>query len=384
MPSFARDLLIAFGKSHAVRFLIALALVAGCTSKEPAKNNANGKVGGPVPVVTSPAIQKTVPVQIRAIGNMEPYSAVAIKTRVDGQIVRTHFSEGKDVLAGDLLFDLDPRDYEARLKQAEATLAQDQAQLEYSRAQEDRYQALFKEELVSRETYQQMKMNLESATAKIRVDQAAIESARLLLEYCQIRSPIGGRTGKILIQMGNMVKAIDDNPLVIINQISPIYVAFSVSEKHLDAIRKYKTLGTLKVQASVQQNGEVSALGKLEFIDNTVDNTTGMIKLKAAFPNKGKRFWPGQFANVALDLYEQKDAITIPSQALQVGPNGQYTFVVKPDLTVETRPVIVDRMNAEEAVIAKGLTAGETVVTLGQLRLSPGAKVLPKPARETP
>jgi multidrug efflux system membrane fusion protein len=367
-----------------MRFLIACLVVFGCSAKEPAKNEAQKKVVKPIPVAVAPVIQKSVPVQIEAIGNIEPYSTVAIKTRIDGQIIKTHFKEGQDVLEGDLLFDLDPRDYEAKLRQAEATLAQDQAQLDYSRAQENRYQTLFKEDLVSKDAYQLVKMNLDASAAKVRVDQAAIESAKLQLEYCKITSLINGRTGKVLIQMGNMIKALDAGPLVIINQISPIYVTFSVAEKYLDTIRKYKAQGTLKVLTTVQQNGEAPVSGNLEFIDNTVDSTTGMIKLKATFANKDKRFWPGQFANVSLILYQQTDAIVVPSSSLQVGPNGQYVFVVKPDMTVEVRPVVVDRTNAEETVIAKGLAVDENVVTEGQLRLSPGAKVLPKSTQETP
>lgn len=361
--------------------LIVAMAFSGCMKKESTENAP--KKGGPVPVVVAPVIQKSVPVQIQAIGNVESYSTVSIKARIDGQIFKVHFKEGQDVRKDDLLFDIDSRDLESQLRQAEANLAKDKAQLEYARSQENRYEALFKEGVVSKELYTQMHTALDTLFATIQADEAAIESAKVKLEYCKIRSPIDGRTGKMLINEGNMIKANDVTPLVIINQVIPIYVTFSVPEKFLDTIRKYNASGTLAVVVSPAES-DVSSTGKLVFIDNAVDLTTGTIKLKASFANTNRRLWPGQFVNVSLTLYEQKDAVIIPSQALQVGPSGQYVYVVKPDLTAEFRLVNVDRSNATETVIAKGLSPGENVVTVGQIRLSPGAKVQPKPAQVAP
>lgn len=357
-------------------------IMVGCKPREaPSATKPPPKDGGVVPVVVASVTQKKLPVQIQVIGNVEPFSVVSIKARIDGLIFKVHFKEGQFVHKGDLLFDIDPRDLESQLKLAKATLEKDKAQLEFARAEENRYHALYQEEVISKEMYTQMHTNMEAATSVVAADEAAVESAKVKLDYCKITSPIEGRTGKLLIYEGNMIKANDVTPLVVINQVSPIYITFSVPEKFLDTIRKYKASGKLNVVTSVPSGAEVT--GELVFIDNTVDTTTGTIKLKASFLNKENQLWPGQFVNVALILYEQPNAITIPTQALQVGPNGQYVFVIKPDLTAELRSVTVDRSNGTETVIAEGLVPGENVVTVGQIRLSQGTKVvLPKPAQE--
>ncbi|MGH8742987.1 MAG: efflux RND transporter periplasmic adaptor subunit [Burkholderiales bacterium] len=319
--------------------------------------------------------KKTMPVRIQGFGNVEPYATVSVKARVDGQIMKMYFKEGQDVQKDEPLFEIDPRPFEAQLRQAQANLLRDQAQLENASAQERRYQDLLNKNFVSKEFYAQIRTNRDAAEAITRADQAAVENARVQLGYTNIRSPINGRTGKILIQAGNLVKANDTNPLVVINQITPIYVNFSLPEHYLGEIRRFLVQGTLSVDVTLPNTGMLPLTGKLAFVDNSVDPATGTIRLKAVYENKEKILWPGQFANVEVTLYTQPDAIVVPSQAMQTGPKGQYVFVVKPDLTAEMRDVVVAWTEGAETVVAKGLKPGEQVVTNGQLRLTPGVKV---------
>ncbi len=363
--------------------ILAVAL-ASCSGKEPKAPKGNGKAGAPVPVLVATAEQKVMPVQIRAIGNAEAYATVAVKARVDGQIVRVNFREGQDVAPGEVLFQLDPRPFEAALAQARANLARDAAQLANAQAQERRYRDLLQKNFVSREMYAQIRTNLDTARATVQADQAAVENARLQLEFGTIRSPISGRTGKILIQRGNLVKANDTNALVVINRIRPIYVDLSVPEQDLERIRRFMRGGALPVGVTLPGADAKTASGKLVFVDNAVDATTGTVRLKALFPNEDEALWPGLFVNATLTLRQQKDAVVVPSQAVQTGPRGQYVFVVKPDDSVEMRDIAVDRSVGAETVVAKGLAPGERVVTVGQLRLVPGAKVDIKPGRGAP
>jgi multidrug efflux system membrane fusion protein len=316
-----------------------------------------------------------VPVRLRAIGNVEPYTTVAIKARIDGQIVAVHFKEGQEVRKGEVLFEIDKRPFEAQLAQAQATLGKDRALLDHANDQEKRYKELLAQKFISPDAYAQIRTNGETAAAQVRADEAAIESVRLQLAYCTIRAPINGYAGKIQIQEGNLVKANDTNPLVVINQIVPTNVSFSVPEQSLPAVRKYQASGELQVSAQVPNAGLPPVAGKLSFIDNTTDATTGTIKLKAEFPNAGKELWPGQFVDVVLTLTQQDNATVAPSSAIQNGPNGQYVFVVKPDRTVDLRPVKIARSEGDITVMGSGLNPGETVVTIGQLRLGPGSKV---------
>lgn len=335
-----------------------------------------GKALGPsVPVIAAAVEKKTMPVRIRSIGNVEAYATVAVKARVDGQVTKVHFKEGQEVPKGAPLFEIDSRPFEAQLRQAEANLMRDKAQLENANAQERRYQDLLNKNFVSKEFYAQIRTNRDAAEATTRADQAAVENAKVQLEYTRIRSPINGYTGKIMIQEGNLVKANDTNSLVVINQVSPIYVNFSVPEQNLSEIRRYQMQGTLNVAVTLPDTSTSLIVGTLAFIDNSVDPATGTIKLKALFENREKQLWPGQFAHVALTLYEQPDALVVPSQAVQTGPNGYYVFVVKPDFTAEVRNVTVAWADGGQTVIGRGLAAGEKVVTSGQLRLTPGAKV---------
>jgi len=348
--------------------------LAACSGQDSEAKQGKAEVPG-VPVIVATVEKKNMPVRIQAFGNVEPYATVAVKARVDGQIIKVYFKEGQDVRKDEPLFELDPRTFEAQLHQAQANLLRDQAQLENASAQEQRYKDLLHKNFVSKEFYAQIRTTLEAAQATVRADQAAVENARVQLGYTSIRSPINGRTGRILIQEGNLVKANDTNPLVVINQIMPIYVNFSVPEQYLGEIRHYLAQGTVSVDATLPNTSMPAVIGKLAFVDNTVDPATGTIRLKAVFDNKEKILWPGQFTNVALTLYTQPDAIVVPSQAVQTGPKGQYVFIVKADLTTDTRAVVVARTEGAETVVAKGLKPGELVVTNGQLRLTPGVKV---------
>ena len=335
-----------------------------------------------IPVFVARVGQKTMPVQVRAIGNVEAYSTVSVRAQVTGVIMRVHFKEGQDVKKGDLLFTIDPRPFEAALKQAEANLARDVAQLENALQQARRYGELIKKQYVSQEQYDQIRTNAGALEAVVQADKAAVENAKVQLSYCYIYSPVTGRTGSLLVNEGNLVRVNDATPLLTINQISPIYVSFTLPEQYLPEIKKRMAGDKLRVGATIPQNAEVDEEGDLSFVDNAVDRTTGTIRLKATFANNSRRLWPGQFVNVVMTLTTQSDAIVIPSQALQTGQEGQHVFVVKPDLTVEPRKVIVSRAVNSEAVIEKGLEPGETVVTDGQFQLAPGVKVEVKEAKK--
>jgi len=377
--------------------LLLLTLFASACSNGKAKNSIP-----PPPVIVGLATKKTVPVELRAIGNAQAYSTVMVKSKVGGELVRVHFKEGQGVKKGDLLFTIDPRPYEAALKLAEARLESDLAQVQQAKANlerdlaraknaEDdarRYQFLIERGVVARQQYEKMRADadaleatvradraaIENAEATVSADRAAIENAKIQLGYCFIRSSIEGRTGSLLIQQGSIVKAEDVN-LVVINQTLPIEVAFYIPEQFLHEIRKYMALGKLKVEALVPLNENRPERGVITFIDNTVDTSTGTIRLKGTFANRERKLWPGQFVNVVLTLTEEPNVIVVPSQAIQTGQEGQYVFVVKPDLTVESRQVVAGRTVNNETVVQKGLQADERVVTDGQLRLYPGAKV---------
>jgi multidrug efflux system membrane fusion protein len=328
-----------------------------------------------VPVTTAAVVTKMVPVRLYAIGNVEPYTTVAVKARVDGQLVSVHFKEGDEVRKGSVLFEIDPRPFAASLKQAQANLLKDKALLDRASQQEKRYKDLLGKNFISPDAYEQVRTNAESAAATVSADEAAIENAKLSLEYCTIRAPVTGYAGRIQIQQGNLVKANDTNPLVTINQVVPIYTSFSVPEQNVADVRRYQANGELKVAASFANSVHPPVAGRLSFVDNAADATTGTIKLKAEFPNTDKALWPGQFVNVVLTLHEQKDAIVTPSAAVQSGPTGEYVFVVKPDSTVELRNIKIARAEGDDTVVASGLQAGDQVVIVGQLRLAPGTKV---------
>ena len=360
---------------------VAALILAGIAATHFAESRAREKKPSPgpaaVPVSVTVAAERNMPVVIRAIGNIDPYSTVAIKARVDGQIVKVNFHQGQAVRKGEVLFQLDARPFEAALRQAEANLARDKASRDQAHSQERRYHDLLEKHFVSKEAYAQIRTAEETAEASLMASRAAVETAKINLQYCTIRSPIDGYVGRIMLQLGNLVKANDANPLVVINQVKPIYATFAVPEQRLAEIRRHMAGGPLAVTVSSPgPQGDPLATGHLVFVDNAVDVSTGTIKLRAEFDNRDLALWPGQFVNVSLRLYEQKNAIVVPSIAVQTGPQGEFVFVVKPDFTTEVRKVTVARTEGDLAVVAKGLAKGERVVTRGQLRLSPGAKVV--------
>jgi membrane fusion protein, multidrug efflux system len=347
----------------------------------PAGGQGQGRGGGRsrggevVPVLVATAVQKSVPLQIRAVGNVEAYTTVSVKSQVTGVLQQAHFKEGQDVKKGQLLFTVDPRPLEAALKQAEANLARDTAQLNNLREQVRRYAELVQKQYVSREQYDQIKTNADAAESVVDADRAAVENAKVQLSYCYIYSPVNGRVGSLLVNEGNLVRVNDGTPLVVINQINPINVTFAVPEQHLADLKRHMAGGRLKVDARFPSDEGRPEQGGLAFVDNAVDRSTGTIKLKAEFSNQERRLWPGQFVNIALTLATQADAVVIPSEAVQVGQEGQHVFVVKEDKRVEVRPVTIGQTNEGEAIIAKGLAAGEQVVREGQFLLGPGSRI---------
>lgn len=327
-----------------------------------------------VPVKIGDVIQQNVPLQIDAIGNVEAYNTVSVKAMIGGEVIGVHFKEGQDVRQGDLLFQIDPRPYDAALKQAEGALARDVAQAKNAEEQAKRYEILVQKDYVSKDQYDQLRANADALAAAVQADKANVENSRVQLTYCTIRSPIDGRVGSVLINKGNVIKA-NDLVMVTINKIMPIYVTFSIPEQNLSDIKKYMAAGSLKVEAIIPGDEKRPAQGVLTFINNAVDTATGTIQLKGTFKNKDKRLWPGQFVNVVVTLTMQRNAVVMPSTALQAGQQGQYVFVVKPDFTVESRPVTVARTFGDLAVVAQGVNPGEKVVTDGQLNLVPGTRV---------
>ena len=350
--------------------------------KAGAQSRSSGRARGGevVPVTVATAVQKNVPVQIRAVGNVEPYSTVSIKSQVTGIINQAHFKEGQDVKKGQLLFTIDPRPLEAALKQAEANLARDAAQLNNGREQVKRYRELVDKQYVSKEQYDQIKTNADAAEAVVDADKAAVDNAKVQLSYCYIYSPVNGRVGSLLVNEGNLVRVNDGTPLLVINQLVPINVTFSVPEQYLADIKQRMAAGTLGVDAIFPSDQARPERGVLAFVDNTVDRTTGTIKLKAEFKNTDLRLWPGQYTNVALTLSTQEGAVVVPSDAIQVGPEGQQVFVVKEDKRVEVRPVTLGQSQEGESIITKGLASGEVVVREGQFLLGPNSRVEVKTA----
>ena len=354
----------------AMTALVALSLLlSACTTRtaETAPNLA-------VPVTVAKAEQKTVPINLTAIGTAEAFSTVSIKSQVNAILEQVHFKQGDFVKKGDLLFTLDARPFQSSLAQAQANLARDKAQEELNQVQATRYEKLFAAGVAPREQYDQMRANADAQQALVHADEAAVESAKLQLQYCTIYSPVDGRTGALQVYPGNLVKENDVPVLVVINEISPIFVDFAVPEQYLGVVKKYMTGGRLQIQ-STPYGDTVPETGYLTFVDNNVDNTTGTIKLKGTFPNGDHRLWPGQFSTVSLRLAEEEKATVVPSQAVQTGASGDFIFVVKSDSTAESRPVKVARQIDGETVISSGVAPGDTVVTDGQLRLIPGIKV---------
>ena len=354
---------------------VSVAAYFSSDSRAREKSAAKGPAAAPVSVVA--AMQQSVPVRLQAIGNVEAYTSVAVKSRVDGQILEVHFREGQEVRKGEVLFRIDPRPFEAAFRQAEAQALRDAASRDQAASQERRYQELLEKNFVSKDAYAQFRTNAQTAQASAKATEAALENAKLNLEYTVIRSPIDGYVGRALLQAGNMVKANDTISLVVINQVKPVYVSFAIPEQQLATVRDLMRKGPLTVDVTVPGGDKALATGRIAFLDNAVDQTTGTIKVRAVFDNADASLWPGQFYTVRVKLYDQENAILIPSRALQTGPNGQFVYVVKQDMTVEIRKVVVDRSEGETTVLAEGAIAkGDQVVVRGALRLAPGAKVI--------
>ena len=395
-------------RSRAAIVFSSLILLAACNSTTSSADGGGkgkgrgGGGGGAVPVVVATAMVKDIPIEIQVVGSVEAYTTISLKSQIAGQLTGIFFQEGEVVKKGQKLFTVDARPYEAQLAQAEANVARSKAQLaqaeanvlrdisnqKYAEEQADRTAKLVAEGIMSRDSGDQTRSNanalgqavaadraaVESAKAQILADQASIDNIKVQLGYTTIYSPIDGRTGNVAVKVGNII-APNTVEVVTINQVQPIYVTFSVPEARLPDIRRYMAGGALAVIARTQDGAESLDQGQLTFIDNTVDTTTGTVKLKGTFQNRDLKLWPGQFLNVTLRLTTQPHAVTVPNQAVQNGQDGQFIYVVKPDQTVEARTVLVGTRADQDLVITKGIEPGETVVTEGQLRLQPGTRV---------
>ncbi len=358
------------GKFFAAGCVLLAGLLAGCGKQEAKAAPARPAA----PVVVAPVVQRDVPIQVTAIGNVESYQTVQIRSLVNGQINGVFFKEGQDVHKGQMLFTLDKRPFQADLDKAIGTQKKDEAQALNSKAQAARFTALEKEGVMSHEQADAQRAQAQADASAVEADKAAVEAARVQLQYTEIRAPIDARTGAVMIHLGNLVKANDTPFLVQLNQITPIYVTFSVPENQLERVRQVAA-NHLKVLA--YPKGDLNPVeGQLSFIDNGVDTQTGMIKLKGTFDNKDRRLWPGQFVDVALNLSMEKNALLVPSKAVQVGQQGSYVFIVTPQNTAESRAVKVAGAYQGNSIISDGLKPGERVVVDGQLRIVPNGNVV--------
>jgi multidrug efflux system membrane fusion protein len=354
-----------------------------------------------VPVVTTHVIRKAVPITIPAVGTVEAVNTVQVRSQVVGQLIGIRFKEGDEVAKGQLLFTIDPRPFQTALEQAQGTLARDTATAANQQAEQARFGALFQQRLISREQYDAQTATAKSSEATLQVDRAVMKSAQLNLQYTRITAPIAGKTGTLGVHTGDLVRANDTTPMVVINPVSPIAVTFSVPGRYLSDIRRYQSQQPLTVQSRTQPGvlpgaqtlaPSVSAPdvplsapagqleeGRVTFLDNAVNTGTGTITLKGLFGNTDRALWPGLFVQVTLNLATEQHALIVPESAVQPAQEGQYVYVIKPDRTAEMRPVTVERQQGQEMVITKGLSEGEEVVTDGQLRLTPGAHVATTP-----
>jgi multidrug efflux system membrane fusion protein len=348
---------------------LAVAALAGCHRGDARPRQPS------VPVTVASVEARSVPYEISAIGTVTPIQTVAVRSQVSGTLIRVAFQEGDEVERGQLLFQIDSRPFQAALAQARANLARDLAQLVNAQAQVTRYQELARNDLATQEQFDQMKANADALRATVTADSAALQTASLNLEYTTIRAQISGRTGNLLLREGNLAQANGVTPLVVINQLRPIAVSFSVPQQYLDDIQRYGAQHPLEVRIRPSDDSTSSATGRLTFVNNQVDTATGTIQLKATFANADRKLWPGEFVAVRLVLDVERDRLTIPSQAVMTGQAGTYVYVLNPDRTARTQDVTVGRTANDYVVIERGLAAGQQVVTDGQLRLVPGARV---------
>ncbi len=361
--------------------LLSMLILAGCgdSDRSARESSGSGAIERPrdtsaVPVTVAKVERTTIPVELHAIGTGQAYKTVSVESQIAGIVREVHYRQGQFVRLGDLLITLDKSPFLAALAQSEAALARDKAQAQLDQAELERYEALYKQGIVSKEQYDQYLATSAAAAATVNVDEAAIQTAKIQLSYCSIYAPISGVTGAQLVYPGAAVKANDVPVLVVINQVSPIYVNFSVPQQYLESVKRLMARSHLSVQAT--PTGDPSPeRGTLTFVNNTVDPSTGTIALTASFPNTDQLLWPGQFSNVLLRLGEQQNVLVVPSQAVQAGQQGDYVFVAKGDMTVDVRQVNVGQTVNNETEVLQGLSLGETVVTDGQVRLVSGTRV---------
>lgn len=356
--------------------LAALLLIPGCGGKPPSG-------APPVPVVVARAEARDVPYEIAATGTVEPMQTVAVLPQVGGVLTRVAFREGAEVESGQVLFQIDPRPYRAALDQAMAALSRDRAQAAAAVSDAGRYEALAERDYATRDEYEQKRANADALLAAVRADSAAVENARLNLEYATIRAPISGNSGALLVHEGNVVRAGGPDPLVTINQVRPILVRFAVPEDFLDEIQRHRTPPPL-VRVHSDGGDSTAVDGRLTFVDNGVDAATGTILLKAEFPNGDRALWPGEFVGVNLVLYVQPKACVVPATAVLEGQDGSTIFVLQPDHTVLSKPVTVQRATGDVAVIASGVSPGDSVVVDGQSRLANKSRVIVQKGGVTP
>jgi membrane fusion protein, multidrug efflux system len=369
--------------------LLAVAGVAwqqGVFGKSTPTQGANPRGGAPtVAVIAAPVIQKSMPVQVETIGTVQTMASVVVRARVDSQIVKVMFKEGDAVKAGDVLFEFDKRSIEAQIRQAEAQLARSRAQLANSRREVERSQQLLARDYVSQQKADAIRTDSMALEATNRAEEAMLDNLRVTLSYYTVRAPISGRTGTIFLKEGNLAKGNDNaaaTQLVIINQIDPIYVSYSVPQQMLGDLRDAQRAGPVLVEAAVQ-GSDVRVKGEVTFVDNTIDVASGTVNTKATFPNADEKLWPGQFVNVNMTMRIDSNVMVIPTPAVQIGQKGEYVYVIKPDRTAEYRAIKVGRIVGPETVIADGLKAGEQVVVDGQLRLTNGTRVEPRAMNAT-
>lgn len=365
-----------------IALTVLLAITSGACAGGDARTAAPAAGGGrgrggdqTVPVTVAPVVRKSMPIEIRVIGSVEAYSVVSVHAQITGQLKEVNFKEGDDVRKDQLLFALDRRPLEAALMAAQANLQRDIAQAANAKVVAQRYSDLAGRGIATTEQLETSRTSAAALDATVEADRAALENAKVQLQYATISSPIAGRTGALMVHEGNLVRAADLAPLVVINQVAPIYVSFAIPESRLPELKRFLALGTLQVEAKPPNDENPSSHGHITFVDNSVDQTTGTIRIKATFTNEDRRLWPGQFVNVIVALTKDPTAVVVPTAAVQVGQQGQYAYVVKADHSVEYRAVVVERTAGLETVVKSGLKPAETVVTDGQLRIVAGSKV---------
>jgi membrane fusion protein, multidrug efflux system len=369
---------------------VAAAFLAGCSAASegsgPAKD-ARMRPQASIPVTVATVVQKAMPITTNVVGAAEAYSTVSVRAQLTGELTSVHFQDGDEVVKGQALFTLDRRAFEAAVNQAEATLQRDLAQAANARAQQERYRGLAERGITTREQLDQLSTAATALDATVAADRAALESAKVQLSYATIAAPLSGRTGKLMVNVGNLVRASDLTPLVVINQVSPIYVSFAIPETDLPDFKRYMAIRPLQVEARAPNDAGPPSRGIVSFVDNAVDSTTGTIMIRGTFQNEDRRLTPGQFVNVTVALGTDANAIVVPTAAVQNGQQGPFVFVMKPDKTAELRVIRVARAAGAETLVASGLTQGDIVVKSGQLRLAPGSQLSIRPegsAENTP